>query len=350
MQYIATALLVLMTITLMICGILLWKRRKEPDDHSRTIQAVLSWVSAFFTLTFIFRTWAGTTTADGAFLEPEHTFVPIFIQMCFFFYPLEVIKPSNRVRVYALLFTPLLLLVLIGMCTGIAYTPIYTYPDLWVHIGEFNVWFRLFALVVMLFYCFSLFLVPYDWRKSSANKKFIGLYSSGFCLIGLIHFCIQMSHSYVLVLVHQVVWIALFLLVAWYELKERLLSPKEVLESEETGACDAADGGLWGRIILLLDNDDKWRDPDLSLSALSEWLGSNRTYVSEAFKRETGMTFIAYLTKRRIDYVCDQLKKDLNSDVQELFNYVGYRQRSTAWRNFLKVTGVTPTEYLERLR
>ena len=350
MQYIATALLVLMTITLMICGILLWKRRKEPDDHSRTIQAVFSWVSAFFSLTFIFRTWAGTTTADGAFLEPEHTFVPIFIQMCFFFYPLEVIKPSNRVRVYALLFTPLLLLVLIGMCTGIAYTPIYTYPDLWVHIGEFIGWLRLFALVVMLFYCFSLFLVPYDWRKSSANKKFIGLYSSGFCLIGLIHFCIQMSHSYVLVLVHQVVWIALFLSVAWYELKERLLSQKEVLESEETGACDVADGGLWGRIILLVDNDDKWRDPDLSLSALSEWLGSNRTYVGEAFKRETGMTFIAYLTKRRIDYVCDQLKKDLNSDVQKLFNYVGYRQRSTAWRNFLKVTGVTPTEYLERLR
>ena len=53
MKYIATVLLALMTITLVTCGILLWKRRKEPNDNSRTIQAVFSWISAFFTLTFL---------------------------------------------------------------------------------------------------------------------------------------------------------------------------------------------------------------------------------------------------------------------------------------------------------
>ena len=74
MKYIATVLLTLMTITLVTCGILLWKRRKEPNDNSRTIQAVFSWISAFFTLTFISRTWTETTTADGAFFEPEHIY------------------------------------------------------------------------------------------------------------------------------------------------------------------------------------------------------------------------------------------------------------------------------------
>lgn len=141
MKYIATALLVLMTITFIVCGILLWKRRKEPNDHSRTIQALFCWVSALFTTMFIFRTWAGTTTADGAFLEPEHTFVPILMQMTFFLYPLEVIRPTiGRAKVYVLLFTPLILLVSVGMCAGIEYTTIYTYADLWQHIGEFNVW------------------------------------------------------------------------------------------------------------------------------------------------------------------------------------------------------------------
>lgn len=54
MKYIATALLVLMTITFIVCGILLWKRRKEPNDHSRTIQALFCWVSVFFlTLPFV---------------------------------------------------------------------------------------------------------------------------------------------------------------------------------------------------------------------------------------------------------------------------------------------------------
>lgn len=351
MKYIATVILVFMTVSLVVSGVLLWKRRRETGDYSRVIWAVFSWLSALFALTFTMRTWAQTTITDGAFFEPEHTFVPILIQMTYFFYPLEVIRPSvSKSRVYAALFAPLLLLVFTGMCAGIEYTPIYSYNDLWRHIGEFNVWFRLLALVVMLFYSFSLFLVPYDWRKSSADKKFITLYSSGFCLIGLLHFGIQMSHAYGLVLAHQLAWISFFLSVAWYELKERLLVPKEAPNSGAMQNGEAADDGLWGHIVFLLDNSEKWRDPNLSLNNLAELLGSNRTYVGEAFKRNTQMTFVEYLTKRRIDYVTNKLRSNPTTDIQQLFNYVGYRQRSTAWRNFQKVTGVTPAEFMESLK
>ena len=112
MQYITTILLVLMTATFITCGVLLWRRRTETGDYSRTIQALFSWVSAFFTFTFIFRTWAGTAPADATLFEPEHTFVPLLCQMTFFFYPLEVIRPTmSRAKSYILLFVPLLLLV-----------------------------------------------------------------------------------------------------------------------------------------------------------------------------------------------------------------------------------------------
>ena len=144
MKYIATLFLVLMTATLAVCGVLLWRRRKDTGDYSRYIQAVFSCVSALFALTFVFRTWSETTTADSAFFEPEHTFVPILIQMLFFFYPLEVIKPTvSRAKVYMSLFAPLFMLVFVGMFAGIEYTPLYTYADIWQHIEEFNVWFRI---------------------------------------------------------------------------------------------------------------------------------------------------------------------------------------------------------------
>ena len=140
MKYVATILLVLMTFSFVVCGTLLWKRRHETLDYSRFIQAQFCWLCSFFTFTFIFRTWAETTTSDVAFFEPEHTFVPLLMQMTFFLYPLEVMRPTvSRTRVYTLLFSPLLLLVFIGMCTGIEYTPIYSYSDLWMHLGEFNV-------------------------------------------------------------------------------------------------------------------------------------------------------------------------------------------------------------------
>ena len=352
MKYIATALLVLMTITFIVCGILLWKRRKEPNDHSRTIQAVFSWISAIFTLTFIMRTWQETTTADGAFFEPEHTFVPILMQMTFFLYPLEVIRPTiGRAKVYVLLFTPLILLVSVGMCAGIEYTTIYTYADLWQHIREFNVWFRLLTLTVILFYCFSLFLVPYDWRKSSADKKFIMFYSCGFCLIGLLHFSIQMSHAYWLVLAHQVVYMAFFVLITYFELRERLL-PSESWTMPETNDSVpvSEEKGLWDRIITALDNEEKWREASLNLNTLSDYLKSNRTYVGDAVKQNTGLTFNEYINQRRVNYIVEQLKRNPETSLPKLFAYVGYNQRTTAVRNFQKITGVTPAEFIESIK
>ena len=255
-----TIILFLMSVGLVVSGILLWKRRLETGDYSRYIQAIFSWVSAIFAFTFIFRTWAESTVVSGTLLEPEHTFVPLLIQMVFFFYPLAMIRPMNPMKVYALLFAPLLVLFIIGMCAGIQYTTIQTYSDLWQHIAEPNVLFRLFALTVMLLYGFSLFLVPYDWRKSSADRHFIRNYAIGYCLIGVFHFAVQLSHSYIFLLLHQMMWIFFFLSIAYYELKERLLMPK-VKDRQGIAGPDSKTMDLWGRIVMVLENEGRWRDP-----------------------------------------------------------------------------------------
>ena len=344
-----TIILFLMSVGLVVSGILLWMRRLETGDYSRYIQAIFSWVSAIFAFTFIFRTWAESTVVSGTLLEPEHTFVPLLIQMVFFFYPLAMIRPMNPMKVYALLFAPLLVLFIIGMCAGIQYTTIQTYSDLWQHIAEPNVLFRLFALTVMLLYGFSLFLVPYDWRKSSADRHFIRNYAIGFCLIGVFHFAIQLSHSYIFLLLHQMMWIFFFLGIAYYELKERLLMPK-VKDRQGIAGPDSKTMDLWGRIVMVLENEARWRDPNLGLNLLSDELKSNRTYVGDAFKQNTGLTFVEYITKRRIDYVVGELKQNPQADIWDLFVYVGYGQRTTATRNFQKITGTTPSEFVKGLK
>lgn len=374
MRGIVTALLVLMTAGLAVCGFLLWRRRKETGDYSRTIQAVLSWVSAFFTATFLFRTWAGTSTADGAFFEPEHTFIPLLAQMTYFLYPLEVIKPAvSRIKVYAFLFVPLLALFFVGMCAGVEYTPIYTYTDLWQHIWEPNVLLRLVTLTVMLFYAFSLFFVPYNWKSSSVSKKFILNYAVGFSLMGVLHFSIQITHSYWLVVMHHLVWMSLFLAVARYELKERLVvlqesdenssvevaaenTPVDVdtsVENVEEDALEVTDkpqaDELWEKILVVLDQQEQWRNPELTLTSLSRLVFSNRTYVGDAFKRNAGLTFSEYIAKRRIGYVADALRENPHSDVKELFHYAGYRSRSAGWENFHKIMGASPSEYIANL-
>ena len=311
-------------------------------------------------MTFLFRTWAETTTADGALFEPEHTFIPLIAQMTFFLYPLEVIKPAvSKAKVYAFLFVPLLTLFFWGMCAGIEYTPIYTYADLWKHIWEPNVLLRLVALTVMLFYAFALFLVPYNWKSSSVSKKFIINYALGFLLLGVLHFLIQITHFYWLVVMHHIVWMVLFLSVAKYELKERLVAVPEVGErvqaevvAEEAPVEEAAQpqtDELWEKILTVLDNEEQWRNPELTLTSLSRSVFSNRTYVGDAFKRNAGLTFSEYIAKRRIGYVASALKENPNSDVKELFHYAGYRSRTAGWENFHKVMGVSPSDFIANL-
>ena len=368
MRFIATIILVLIAASLIYSGMLLWKRRGETGDNSRYIQAVLSWISAFFAVTFLFRTWTGTTTADGAFFEPEHTFIPLLIQMSFFLYPLEVIKPAvSKIKVYAFLFVPLLLFVLIGMCAGIDYTTINTYSDLWQHIWEPNVLFRLIALTLMIFYAFALFLVPYNWDTSSVSRNFILSYALGFLVIGILHFLIQITHSYLFVILHQTAWITFFLVVAWYELKERIVAAPEAAGSVSKSAVWSAAAEvaseiaqaevvdqpqadeLWAKILSYLEQEQQWRNPELTLTTLSKQVFSNRTYVGEALKRNTGFTFSEYIAKRRIGYVVSVLKENPHSDIKDLFHYVGYRSRTAGWENFHKVTGISPSEFIANL-
>jgi D-3-phosphoglycerate dehydrogenase len=54
------------------------------------------------------------------------------------------------------------------------------------------------------------------------------------------------------------------------------------------------------------------------------------------------------LNRRRIDYVCQQLRKDPNASIQTLFEEAGYRSRTTAWRHFTNIVGCTPSEFVER--
>ena len=348
---IITILLSLQFISFTVSSILLWKRRMETGDYSRHIQAIFSFISAIFTFIFIFRTLEKSTIVDDVYLSPEHIFVPLLIQMAFFLYPLELIRPrANRTKVYATLFIPLLTLFIIGMCTGIQYTPITTHADLIQYISEPDVLFRLVTLSMMLFYSFSLFLVPYDWRKSNANRRFIRSYALGYCLIGVFHFAVHLSHLPVFQLLHQIMWMTFFISVAYYDLRERLLLHQDIEEQPEKKTPDLGAMSLWERIVWMLDEEEKWRDPNLGLSSFSEELKSNRTYVGDAFKQNTGMTFVEYITKRRIDFVIEKMKQNPENNIHDLFCYVGYCQRTTAVRNFQKIAGMTPAEFLESLK
>lgn len=341
----------LMTIFLIVSGLKLWKRRKETKDISRYVLAIFYWFTSAFTFSFIFRTLAENTITYGPFLDPEHTFTPLLLQITFFIYPLSVIKSiKNPGRICAMLFTPPLAIFLIGLHTGIEYTTLNTYSDIWQNIGKPDVLLRFFAVIVMLSYTLALYFVPYDWHSSSVNRKFILKYSLGYCSIGAILFLELITHAKIFLLMHQLAMFSLFIWAAWYELHERLPVPENITLEEESLEYNNAIDRLWVNITRVLIEQQEWRNPELSLQSLSGELASNRTYIGEAFKKHAGCTFSEYVAKRRIEYVVSELKRNPHVSLQRTFSQAGFRERSTAYRNFHKIMGVTPTEYIESIK
>lgn len=82
----------------------------------------------------------------------------------------------------------------------------------------------------------------------------------------------------------------------------------------------------------------------LSLKEMAAMCGTSSTYFCQLFKRETGMTFLEYLTDLRIQNACDLLR-DGNEAVSEVCYRVGFGDYSNFSRQFKKARGISAAEY-----
>ena len=163
MLYLATILLVAMTLGLVICAALLWKRHRETGDYSRIMLSVVCGFAALSALISLFRMWSMDPSGGFQYLDPGRIFYPVFFQLSFFLYTLSLLRlKKNRSKVYFWLFAPLSTLAVIGICSGVEYRVLESYEDIFLHISEFNVWLRLLVLAMVMLYGLALFPIPYN--------------------------------------------------------------------------------------------------------------------------------------------------------------------------------------------
>jgi len=87
-------------------------------------------------------------------------------------------------------------------------------------------------------------------------------------------------------------------------------------------------------------------DRKITLKMLSQKFYLNPNYLSQLFKKETGMNFIDYLTEFRIEKAKIALS-DSTLRIADLSRNVGYESQKHFSAIFKKNTGLTPTEYRE---
>lgn len=90
-----------------------------------------------------------------------------------------------------------------------------------------------------------------------------------------------------------------------------------------------------------------YRGPELNLSRIARKLGLPARSVSTAVNRIHGMSVSQYVNEFRIRFACDQLVRTELPVTSVMFE-AGFISKSNFNREFLRVTGASPTEYRRR--
>jgi two-component system response regulator YesN len=82
----------------------------------------------------------------------------------------------------------------------------------------------------------------------------------------------------------------------------------------------------------------------LTLKTMAEVIGFNHTYFSTLFKKESGISFLEYLSEVRVLKACDLLK-ETNKTIASICEEVGYSDLKHFTKVFKKHTELNPNEY-----
>ena len=97
-------------------------------------------------------------------------------------------------------------------------------------------------------------------------------------------------------------------------------------------------------VKIAVDYMEKNFDKEISLEEVSRYVGVSPQHFSKIFKQETGLNYVDWLTKLRIE----QAKKNFRlgkHTIKEVCFQVGYKDPNYFSRIFRKIVGMTPSEY-----
>lgn len=105
------------------------------------------------------------------------------------------------------------------------------------------------------------------------------------------------------------------------------------------------------RLIYCMDTEKLFTEPDLSLSMLSQKIKVHPNYLSQVINEKEGKTFFEYINALRIE----EFKRLVAMPENKQFTIIslaydcGFNSKSSFNKNFRKVTGLSPSDYLQSI-
>jgi AraC-like DNA-binding protein len=337
-------------------AILIYIKHHEPYNRS------WKYIFGFFVVSAIASTIEIALVINQAFAPQSYKLLDPFINIPGFYifaillcYVIELIRPYwlNLKRLILILLPSLIAAagVLFFVAKG-DITVLSSMRELKEHIAEPNVIARMVFLGMYIPYAVYLIAVRIRITANQASKFFDILVAITVCLC-LSYVLSRGLQLYLGYIIHEILYLLLSVVIVYFEHYERLHVPLEKvrdyyrwdqLPHTTQNTVDTVAQALQK----LMDDPAVWQDSELTGDKIVHLVGTNRTYIQQAAKQLGFASLSDMLNRRRIDYVCQQLRKDPNTPVQTLFVDAGYRSRTTAWRHFTSIVGCTPREFVER--
>ena len=337
-------------------AILIYIKYHEPKDRS------WRYAFLFFAVSAIASTVEIALVAHQEFdpesyklLDPLINIPGFYIFAVLLCYIIELIRPQwlNFKRLL-LLFRPSLLCAIAVLAFVLQgnITELNTIHELQAHLAESNIIARIAFLSLYLPYFVYLIILHLKQRSAHANKYHDTLVTitTLLCISYIFSRGLQLNIGYI---THEILYLLLSVVIVYFEHYERLHVPLEKVRDYYTWdqlphTTQTTVNSVALALQRLMNDPTVWQDSDLTGDKIVHLVGTNRTYIQQAAKQLGFANLSDMLNRRRIDYVCQQLRKDPNTSIQTLFIDAGYRSRTTAWRHFTNIVGCTPSEFVER--
>ena len=149
--------------------------------------------------------------------------------------------------------------------------------------------------------------------------------------------------------VYYVFIILMWCMVLHYSWKFRPIT-METTERDTVNKLPSTNTLPEGVLERMMEEQQLYLRPDLTLMDLAQAIGTNRTYVSNYLSQVLHVTFYDYVNQLRIERMSIPLMKEHPEyKLEYVATKSGFASMSTFRRSFIKITGLTPGQYNNNL-
>ncbi|WP_288200464.1 helix-turn-helix domain-containing protein [uncultured Parabacteroides sp.] len=337
---------------------------------------ILAWSMIMWALMAVIRISVNSYVdeAQEAF-HPDILIASCLVTACLACYVIEKLRPGFlTLRRFAVFLSP----VVIGGFSYLAYRlsggeihVFYSIKDVFTHFN-LDVFLRLLVLVLTLFYMIlPIYLVVKYADEYTAYLSENVSDPESYDLRWLKRTMIILSILYFLYVVllltdRTILYVVIkaVMLVVWFYFFYKALFLKNIRlehsfkngwdlpsndDEEEDDDDEEQRGALFKRyaeeVNAWFEREKPYLNDDLRLTDLQRVFPISRSYLSQLFNKELGMSFSDYVNQFRVEESKRLMDAEPLASIQEIAERSGFHSMSTFRRAFIKQTGIVPSEY-----